>query len=74
MLLIILVSDSDFCLNCILKLLFFVVCHGLFLGSIGAAHNKDELKKLNITHILTIACSLPPAYPNDFAYKVVGGM
>ncbi|KAG7026256.1 Dual specificity protein phosphatase 1 [Cucurbita argyrosperma subsp. argyrosperma] len=28
---------------------------GVFLGSIGAAHNKDELKKLNITHILTIA-------------------
>ncbi|XP_004296939.1 PREDICTED: dual specificity protein phosphatase 1-like isoform 1 [Fragaria vesca subsp. vesca] len=24
---------------------------GLFLGSIGAANNKDELKKLNLTHI-----------------------
>ncbi|XP_023515308.1 dual specificity protein phosphatase 1-like [Cucurbita pepo subsp. pepo] len=45
---------------------------GVFLGSIGAAHNKDELKKLNITHILTIACSMPPANPNDFVYKVVG--
>lgn len=64
----------DFWLNCILKLLFFVVSQGLFLGSVGAAHNKDQLKKLNITHILTIACSLPPADPNDFVYKVVGGM
>ncbi|XP_022138398.1 dual specificity protein phosphatase 1-like [Momordica charantia] len=45
---------------------------GLYLGSVGAAHNKDQLKKLNITHILTIACSLPPADPNDFVYKVVG--
>lgn len=45
---------------------------GLFLGSVGAAHNKDQLKKLNITHILTIACSLPPADPNDFVCKVVG--
>ncbi|KAL6188717.1 hypothetical protein ACLB2K_040108 [Fragaria x ananassa] len=43
---------------------------GLFLGSIGSAHNKDELKKLNITHILTVAASLAPAYPNEFVYKV----
>ncbi|PQQ06371.1 dual specificity protein phosphatase 1 isoform X1 [Prunus yedoensis var. nudiflora] len=27
---------------------------GLFLGSIGAANNKEELKNLNITHILTV--------------------
>ncbi|KAM1086862.1 hypothetical protein EV1_012484 [Malus domestica] len=44
---------------------------GLFLGSIGAANNKDELKNLNITHILTVANSLAPAYPNDFVYKVI---
>ncbi|XP_061990956.1 dual specificity protein phosphatase 1B-like [Rosa rugosa] len=44
---------------------------GLFLGSIGAANNKDELKKLNVTHILTVANSLPPTYPNDFVYKVL---
>ncbi|XP_050131881.1 dual specificity protein phosphatase 1-like isoform X6 [Malus sylvestris] len=44
---------------------------GLFLGSIGAANNKEELKNLNITHILTVANSLAPAYPNDFVYKVI---
>ncbi|KAM1216077.1 hypothetical protein ACFX2J_012406 [Malus domestica] len=44
---------------------------GLFLGSIGAANNKDELKNLNITHILTVANSLAPVYPNDFVYKVI---
>ncbi|KAK9933421.1 hypothetical protein M0R45_020619 [Rubus argutus] len=37
---------------------------GLFLGSIGAANNKEKLKKLNVTHILTVANSLPPKYPN----------
>ncbi|KAK9933482.1 hypothetical protein M0R45_020679 [Rubus argutus] len=47
---------------------------GLFLGSIGAAHNKDELKNLNITHILTVASSLAPAYPNEFVYKVLNVM
>ncbi|KAM7257980.1 hypothetical protein ACFE04_013721 [Oxalis oulophora] len=45
---------------------------GLFLGSVGAANNKDELKGLNITHILTVANSLAPIYPNDFVYKIVG--
>ncbi|KAJ0093331.1 hypothetical protein Patl1_25449 [Pistacia atlantica] len=45
---------------------------GLFLGSIGAASNKDALKSRNITHILTVANSLSPAHPHDFVYKVVG--
>ncbi|KAG2727415.1 hypothetical protein I3843_01G151900 [Carya illinoinensis] len=44
---------------------------GLFLGSIGAANNKNALKSLNVTHILTVASSLPPAHPNDFEYKVI---
>ncbi|KAJ9538360.1 hypothetical protein OSB04_031093 [Centaurea solstitialis] len=44
---------------------------GLYLGSVGAANNKSLLKSLNVTHILTAANSLPPAYPNDFTYKVV---
>ncbi|XP_040996150.1 dual specificity protein phosphatase 1 [Juglans microcarpa x Juglans regia] len=44
---------------------------GLFLGSIGAANNKNALKSLNVTHILTVANSLSPAHPNDFVYKVI---
>nr|UBK24583.1 MKP2 [Chrysanthemum x morifolium] len=44
---------------------------GLYLGSVGAANNKTLLKSLNVTHILTVANSLPPAYPNDFTYKIV---
>lgn len=44
---------------------------GLFLGSLGAASNKPVLKSLNITHILTVAGSIAPAYPNDFTYKVI---
>ncbi|MQM19267.1 hypothetical protein Taro_052267 [Colocasia esculenta] len=45
--------------------------HGLFLGSVGAAYNKDALKALNVTHILIVAKSLEPAYPNDFIYKKI---
>ncbi|KAL3505863.1 hypothetical protein ACH5RR_031245 [Cinchona calisaya] len=44
---------------------------GLYLGSLGAAHHKHALESLNITHILTVANSLPPAYPNEFVYKIV---
>ncbi|XP_055818113.1 dual specificity protein phosphatase 1-like isoform X2 [Solanum dulcamara] len=44
---------------------------GLYLGSFGAANNKDALKSLNLTHILTIARDINPPYPNEFVYKVL---
>ncbi|KAL3749196.1 hypothetical protein ACJRO7_010312 [Eucalyptus globulus] len=44
---------------------------GLFLGSVGAANNKDALKNLNVTHVLIVASILKPAYPDDFMYKVI---
>ncbi|XP_042381231.1 dual specificity protein phosphatase 1-like [Zingiber officinale] len=44
---------------------------GLFLGSVGAALNKPALKNLNITHILTVAKSLDPAFPDEFIYKKI---
>lgn len=50
------------------------VVQGLFLGSLGAAKNRDGLKSLNVTHILTVAHSITPDYPKDFVYKVIEGM
>lgn len=44
---------------------------GLYLGSIGAAYNKDELLKLKITHILSVANMVESAYPSDFRYKQI---
>ncbi|OMP00243.1 hypothetical protein CCACVL1_03432, partial [Corchorus capsularis] len=44
---------------------------GLFLGSVAAANNVNELKSLNITHILTVASSLKPAHTNEFVYKII---
>ncbi|XP_076909514.1 dual specificity protein phosphatase 1-like [Bidens hawaiensis] len=44
---------------------------GLYLGSVEAANNKTLLKSLNITHILTVASSIPPPFPNDFSYKTL---
>ncbi|KAH6757425.1 dual specificity protein phosphatase 1 [Perilla frutescens var. hirtella] len=44
---------------------------GLYLGSLGAALNRNALKDLNVTHILTVAHLNGPAHPNDFVYKVI---
>ncbi|KAK7292385.1 hypothetical protein RIF29_08163 [Crotalaria pallida] len=44
---------------------------GLFLGSFGSSINKDALKALNVTHILTVASTLAPAYPGEFVYKII---
>jgi hypothetical protein len=40
----------------------------VFLGSIGTALSKDVMKERGITHILTCALSLKPAFPNEFEY------
>lgn len=37
---------------------------GLYLGSVGAAFNKESLQKFGITHILTCADKLKPRFPN----------
>ena len=47
------------------------VLPGLFIGSIGAAMSKNKLIELGITHILCVADSINPIFPNDFTYKVV---
>ena len=40
----------------------------LYIGSVGAANNKDELKNIGITHIVTAASTLKCLYPEDFTY------
>jgi hypothetical protein len=43
----------------------------LYIGSIGAAYNKDMLKKIGITHILTCAANLKPRFESDFKYELL---
>lgn len=47
------------------------ILENLYIGSVGAAMNKKNLKDLGITHILIVADQLSPAFPNDFAYKQI---
>lgn len=37
---------------------------GLYIGSIGAAYNKQGLEDHKITHILTCAANIKPSFPN----------
>lgn len=41
----------------------------LFLGDVYAAHNTKELKKRNITHIVTCTVGVSPPFPEAFQYK-----
>ncbi len=40
------------------------IIEGLFIGSVGASSNIDELKKQKITHVVCAASSLKPNFPN----------
>lgn len=47
------------------------VVPGVFIGSIGAAMSKNKLKDIGITHVLCVADSITPIFPDDFDYKTV---
>jgi len=40
----------------------------LWLGDVYAAHNSKELKKRNITHIVTCTVGVVPPFPENFQY------
>jgi len=44
------------------------VLPGVFVGDVFAAHNADELKKRNITHVLNAVLGVTPPYPEQFKY------
>lgn len=50
-----------------------VLSQGLYLGSLGAANNRNALKSLNITHVLTVATLVSLDYHSDFIHKTIEG-
>ncbi|CAG8468040.1 9559_t:CDS:2 [Paraglomus occultum] len=44
---------------------------GVFLGSYASAKDRDWLDQNQITHILTVATGLSPAFPDNFTYKII---
>ena len=47
------------------------IVDGLFIGSIGAAHNIEGLKRAGITHVLSMSQSSGAKFPDDFTYKSI---
>ena len=45
------------------------VFDNVFIGSVGAAYNKESLKEHGITHIHTVAKNIKPRFPEEFTYK-----
>jgi len=43
----------------------------LFLGDVSSSTNKYNLKRNNVSHILTVAAGLYPRYKDQFQYKVI---
>lgn len=47
---------------------------GIWLGSFPAAIKDDELRRRNITHIISIGAEFTPVYPDQFSYLVAFAM
>ena len=47
------------------------VVTNIYIGSIGAAYNRDSLEALGITHVLVCADSIAPIFPSVFNHRVL---
>jgi hypothetical protein len=47
------------------------VVPGVFLGSVGAAHDRGALDSFGITHVMTVAGGFPPKFPDAYEYLVI---
>ncbi len=47
------------------------ITDNIYIGNISSAFNRDELKKLGITHIISAILGVDSPFPNDFTYMNV---
>lgn len=47
------------------------VYQNIYVGNISTAYNKDKLKELGITHVVTAISGMAPIYPDDFENLVI---
>lgn len=50
------------------------VIEGIYLGAIGSSYDYEELKKLGITHIISVIAGYEPPYPDKFKYMVINAL
>ena len=48
-----------------------IIIDNLWLGDMSAAYNRILLKKVGMTHILTVAQGILPKFPQNFTYKLI---
>lgn len=50
------------------------IINGIYLGNIESSYDKDMLKKLNITSIISVLYGYNPPYKEDFDYLVINAL
>ena len=43
----------------------------VFIGDIASAYNRDKMKEIGITHVITAVLGVTPRFPEDFVYMTV---
>jgi len=46
----------------------------VYLGNIDSCYDRENLKKLGITHIISVISGFSPPYPDDFEYLVINAL
>ncbi len=47
------------------------ILDNIYLGSISSVYDVEELKKIGITHVVSVIAGFEPPYPDDFKYLVL---
>jgi protein-tyrosine phosphatase len=50
------------------------IIKGIYLGNIDSCYDYDELKKLKITHIISVIEGFEPPYPDKFNYFIINAL
>ena len=50
------------------------ILDNIYLGAIDSVYDTEELKKIGITHILSVIAGFSPPYPDDFKYLVLNAL
>lgn len=50
------------------------IMDSIYLGSINSAYDLDQLKKLGITHILSVISGFEAPFPNNFKYLIINAL
>lgn len=50
------------------------IVDGIFLGALSSSYNKEELRKREITHVVSVLAGYEPPFPGEFNYMVINAL